>query len=152
MTFKQPKLTSKIKGQVVLDFFFTYGWAVLCLIAVIAALGYLGVFDLTSIVPNHCTMSQGISCMDYKVSANNIEVILKNNLGRDLSGVTAAATGCGTSPALNKMLEGQENRFIIPCSGAIVGSKYTGQLNLSYTTLDTGIFHNSLGKITSRIE
>ena len=96
-------------------------------------------------------MTQGIACMDYKVSGNTIEIVLKNNLGRDLSGVTAAATGCGASPTLNKMSEGQENKFIIPCSGAIIGSKYTGQLNLSYTTLDTGLPHNSLGKITSRV-
>ena len=140
------------KGQAALEFFVTYGWVILILLTTLAALSYIGVFKFSSVLPDHCIIPMGITCMDYKVTSNNIQVTLKNSLGYDLSAITIAATGCGNSNTLNSLEDGDQSTFIINCNSALAGSKYTGQLNVSYTKPDTGLSHTSLGRITTNIE
>ena len=140
------------KGQIALEFLVNYGWAILIVIVVIAALSYMGVFNPILAIPNHCIMPMGISCLDYKVSSNDIEVSVKNSFGYDLSGLTVAAAGCGTSNTVARLDPGQQAKFIIPCTSALAGTKYAGRLNLTYTKSDTGVSHNGLGEITTRIQ
>ncbi len=57
------------KAQAAVEYLSTYGWAVLVIALVLAALMWLGVFDTQKKVPNTCTFDAGIYCDSIKVSA-----------------------------------------------------------------------------------
>ena len=149
---KPEKFLTNNKGQALLEYLFSYGWVLIVVLVAITTLYHFGILNIRSVIPNNCIVPDGISCLDYKATSADIKVTLKNSLGQDLSSITVAATGCGTSGTVNRLTDGSQAQFTINCGSALSGSKYTGQLNVSYTKADTGVTHKSLGKITTIIE
>lgn len=147
------------KSQAALEFLMTYGWAILVVLVAIGALAYFGVLNPDKFLPAKCTLSSGIACIDHRVQGTAgaggvglITVRLTNSLGFDIDTVVVKAGGCGTSGAAVTMANGASTTYTITCSAALAGSKYNNQLNVSYTVTDTGISHNNIGQITTRIE
>ena len=65
-----------------MEYLMTYGWAILVIVIVLAALLYLGVFNLGERVPDQCRFKVGILCTSAKVSAaDGMTVKLQNTLG-----------------------------------------------------------------------
>ncbi len=73
------------RGQAAMEYLMTYGWAILVIVIVLAALLYLGIF--TPITPEVCMMPAGINCQKtYLSSANdNIDVTLVNGLQKSIA-------------------------------------------------------------------
>jgi len=69
------------KAQAATEFLMTYGWAILVVGVAIAALAYFGVLSPSRFLPNKCTMPSGVACIDYKVDATDVTMILQNSLG-----------------------------------------------------------------------
>lgn len=140
------------RSQAALEFIMTYGWAILVVLVAIGALAYFGVLSPDKFLPSKCVLQSGIACLDHKVTATQVQVVLQNSLGFDLTSVIVKAGGCGTSSSIN-LANGEKSSIIsITCSPALTVSKYNAQVNVSYTVTDTGISHNNVGQITSRIE
>jgi len=56
------------KAQAAVEFLTTYGWAVLVIVAVLIALGWLGVFNIQQQAPDRCTFPLGtFTCKDVKI-------------------------------------------------------------------------------------
>ena len=73
------------KGQAAMEFLMTYGWAILVVIAAIAALAYFGVLDPAKLLPERCQSSAGMDCIDYAtVQPTQIDFTLRNNLAFDI--------------------------------------------------------------------
>ena len=53
-----------------MEYLMTYGWAILVIVIVLAALLYLGVFNLSNKVPDVCTFQVGLQCSAWRVSYN----------------------------------------------------------------------------------
>ncbi len=65
-----------------MEYLMTYGWAILVIVIVLAALLYLGVFNLGSRVPDQCNFKVGLLCTSAKVSVNDgMTLKLQNTLG-----------------------------------------------------------------------
>ncbi len=65
-----PSLSRRERGQAAIEFLTTYGWAVLVLVIVLVALGWLGVFNVQQQVPDRCTFPFGtVTCADAQVTA-----------------------------------------------------------------------------------
>jgi len=71
------------KGQAALEFLTTYAWAFLVILIMIGALAYFGVLRPSKVLPNRCTFSSEIGCMDYAIDgpANAVNLRLKNSFG-----------------------------------------------------------------------
>src|SRR3989338_2429753 len=137
------------KGQAALEFLMTYGWAILVVLVAVGALAYFGVLSPDRFLPSKCTMQSGIACLDHKVTTSGVTVVMQNALGFDLTGVTVKVQSCGASGeiALNN---GAQNTFTIACAQS--GTKFDGDINVTYTVADTGLSHTNRGTITARIE
>ncbi len=54
-----------MKGQAAMEYLMTYGWALVALVVVIAALMATGVFNPSYMVSEECTMQPDLSCGAY---------------------------------------------------------------------------------------
>ena len=142
----------KKKSQAALEFIMTYGWAILVVLVAIGALAYFGVLNPDRFLPSKCTLQAGIACLDHKATPSQVQVVILNSLGFDISSVIIKAGGCGQSTSFNLANGEKTNVISIGCTPALQGSKYNNQLNVSYTVTETQITHNSVGQITTRIE
>jgi hypothetical protein len=76
------------KGQAAMEFLMTYGWAILVVIAAIAALAYFGVLSPANFLPERCTGEPGMDCIDKAVfneADNTTQFAFKNNLGYEIT-------------------------------------------------------------------
>lgn len=76
------------KGQAAMEYLMTYGWAILVIVIVLAALLYLGVFNLGEKVPDQCRFKVGIMCTDAKMTpatTNTLTVKLQNTMGSKMT-------------------------------------------------------------------
>ena len=75
------------KSQAAFEFLITYGWALLMIMVIIAALAYFGVFNPKKILPARCTFSPEINCIDYNIAYGtdgtdgSVKLKLKNSIG-----------------------------------------------------------------------
>ena len=152
------------KGQAAMEFLMTYGWAILVVIAAIAALAYFGVLDPARLLPERCQSTAGMDCVDKASILDASEVItvaLRNNVGFDvtITGVTASACGVVTEadavattvgactpvdPFVDETVNNNEVfRACITCtSGLTAGDKYDGVITVTYTNTETGLAHS----------
>ncbi len=91
------------KGQAAMEFLMTYGWAILVVLAAIAALAFFGVLDLGRILPETCNSSGGVTCVDKPVIYQDNDIIqlaIRNNIGRSaaiIGATTQAGDDCTVS-------------------------------------------------------
>ena len=71
------------RGQAALEFLMTYGWALLMLLVIIAALTYFGVLRPKDLLPDRCLFGPEIECLAESFSsAGGIYTLkLRNNVG-----------------------------------------------------------------------
>ena len=140
------------KAQAAMEFLMTYGWAILVVLAAIAALAYFGVFNMGNVLPDKCTLEAGFSCTDFKVTTANTELYLINNLGFDVNAVTVGLEGCGAPVAVaGTWINGNAKTVTVPCVSA-GGSKVDKSLNISYTNTQSSVSHKATGKIQAKVE
>ncbi|MFH1505576.1 MAG: hypothetical protein ABIE94_01150 [archaeon] len=73
------------KAQAAMEFLMTYGWAILVVIAAIAALSFFGVLNTSRLLPERCIGPTGLDCVEKaSMSSNAISWVVKNNLGYEL--------------------------------------------------------------------
>ena len=139
------------KSQAAMEFLMTYGWAILVVLVAIGALAYFGVLSPDKFLPSKCTLPAGIVCMDFKVGTATVDVVLRNGLGFDATSVTVAVAGCGTSASAG-LSNGAQSPFTSGSCTNTAGSKFSADVNVSYTNADSGLSHKVQGSITGRVE
>jgi hypothetical protein len=142
-----------IKSQAAMEFLMTYGWAILVVLVAIGALAYFGVLSPDKFLPAKCQLPAGIACTDFKIdsSASTIDVVLRNGLGFDTTGVTVAVKDCTTSPSAS-LANGAQATFTATVCTLTGGSKFSSDVNVTYTNADTSLTHTIQGTITGRAE
>ena len=148
------------KSQAALEFIMTYGWAILVVLVAIGALAYFGVLSPERFLPAKCTLPAGITCIDHRASSatNQIQLVLQNSLGYDVTGVSVAIGGCGPGPAAplgdNSLTNGEKDTFTATCTSTPLtgGAKFSKGFGVTYTITETTLTHISNGTITTRVE
>lgn len=151
------------KGQAALEFLMTYGWAILVVLAAIAALAYFGVLSPDRFLPNKCTIQGGFSCTEYKVSGatDTVQVNVQNNLGTgaDMVNVSITSTDCpAIAPATaadrfgGQLDNGKRTGLLNWSCGAELGSKFSGDIVVVYTRAGETVSHTASGSITGAVE
>ncbi len=148
----------KKRGQAAMEFLMTYGWALLVVLVAIGALAFFGVLNPGQFLPSTCTITPGIACTDFKVTATDVTVNLQNGMGKNLKDVTLSVAGCETNGTLDPLSDGGSGTITSSgCTLGIAGDRFTSDANaitLSYTT-GTGnieLDHSKSVQIVTEIE
>ncbi|HLD89116.1 MAG TPA: hypothetical protein VI894_02835 [Candidatus Nanoarchaeia archaeon] len=142
----------KRKAQAALEFLMTYGWAILVVLAAIAALVYFGVFSPERFLPESCVLTSGLACVDFKITSTNVSLFIQNGLGEtvNIQGINLTNTACTTLAGAN-LTDGSTNTFVINCSNS-GSSKFTSNIEVTYKTASGQFSHLRRGKIAGRVE
>ncbi len=147
-----------------MEYLITYGWAILIIAVVLAALFASGVFNPSHFAGQECVLSAGFSCLNYYLYPNGI---LTLNLFQSTSGaINITSLGCDSAestaymsrpynPPSNQVFMplGSNYTFPMTCyeNGSIaspsVGTLFNGYLVINYTETSTGFPHTVYGKI-----
>jgi uncharacterized protein (UPF0333 family) len=144
------------KGQAAMEFLMTYGWAILVVIAAVAALAYFGVLNPDRFLPEKCTMPSGIACLDSTGSTSSITLRLQNAAGFDMSGVTVSLIGAnstGSSVActgITSLSNGEAGTAT--CASTYATGKLSATVEVNYTNQQTSIPHTKKGDLILKIE
>jgi hypothetical protein len=86
------------KGQAAMEYLMTYGWAILVIVIVLAALLYLGVFNVQP--PETCMFSPGLSCKTFYLPSgtDHLALTVVNGLQKPIT-VTDVSCSQQTTPS-----------------------------------------------------
>jgi hypothetical protein len=155
------------RAQAAMEFVMTYGWMLLILVVVLAALAMLGL--LTSAKPSGCSLPATFACRALKLTNDsNLTLDLTQNTGHD---VTVTGVNCtqnpGNSPSLvviNVPIRNADHDLIanginVQCLNALganatgrVGGHYSGKIVFYYIENDTATPHLISGDINLNYE
>ncbi|MFC1753254.1 hypothetical protein ACFL96_07660 [Thermoproteota archaeon] len=148
------------KAQAAMEFLMTYGWAILVVLAAIAALAYFGVLSPDRFLPEQCTLPSGVACLDFTVTGNasnpQFNMIVQNSAGFDMSTVSVnlttppAGASCTATVTPATLTDGAQDTFDIDCTGASAG-KFKSDIVISYTNLQTGLAHTKVGTLIAEV-
>ena len=147
---------SSKKGQAAMEYLMTYGWALVALVVVIAALMATGAFNPSYLIGEECTLQPDLSCGPHIMYLDGGEPVLKfrvnNGLGYDIWIADNGAVDVETSdqghhtdynlldpdgtPANNLVEQGSAVVIEVPLNGlnAVKGEIQRMKLSLTYTS------------------
>ncbi len=141
------------KSQAAMEFLMTYGWAILVVLAAIAALAYFGVLSPEKFLPEKCIFQPGIACVSHKVEPTKVTLVISNGLGRTIIINSIDVKGCASSFS-ETMMSGTDHTFVIggACSNGASKEKFKADLTMGYTEKDTNLTKTSYGNINTKVE
>src|SRR3989339_383143 len=136
------------KSQAAMEFLMTYGWAILVVLAAIAALAYFGVLSPEKFLPEKCILQPGIACVSHKVEPAQVTLVISNGLGRTMI-INSIAVGSCSGTFTQEMLSGTDHTFVIggSCSNGIAKDKFKGDITMTYTEKDTNLTKTAYGNL-----
>ncbi|MEK6964354.1 MAG: hypothetical protein AABX70_08065 [Nanoarchaeota archaeon] len=149
------------KGQTALEFLMTYGWAIIVVLAAIAALAYFGILSPDRFLPDKCTMSPGFYCAQYKVDGvnNKFQLQLENKFGVGVTGVSINVSGrqplsCSSVQVISGPLENDESTGLLdyPCAGLSGLTKAKAEITVNYIRVTETVSHQVRGTIIGGVE
>jgi len=141
------------KGQAAMEFLMTYGWAILVVLAAIAALAYFGVLSPEKFLPQKCILVPGIVCQQHKVEPTKVTLVITQSLGRTITVTNINVNGC-TSAYTQDMQTDQTHTFEVggACSNGPVKEKFKGDVTIDYIDKEYNITKTAHGSINSQVE
>ena len=140
------------KAQAAMEFLMTYGWAILVVLAAIAALAYFGVLSPEKFLPEKCILAPGIACVQHKITPTDTTLVLSNGFGRTIK-VTDIQVGACTGTFSDVMQSGTDSIFTLTgCSNGVSKDPFKGEIILTYQDVAYNITKTVHGDMTSKIE
>ena len=146
------------KAQAAMEFLMTYGWAILIVLIVLAALFYLGIFSPRS--PNACIAIAPITCPDVKATASTdiLDLVLAAS-GVSTATITSydlASPAIGTcAPSPNTVpTTGPQLRSCDPGVGQFftTGQKFAGTAKILYNLQGSSVSHTTTVQYSGTVE
>jgi len=139
------------KGQAATEFLMTYGWALLVVLIAISALAFFGVLSPDRFLPSKCTVDPGFACVDWKVEGNTTQLVLKNSIGEDLTGVNVSISGC--TGVYNKGAWNNGEQFVALITGCTSNSGQKVNWDISYEYIKpSGLSHIGSGELITEAQ
>ncbi len=154
------------KAQAAMEFLMTYGWAILVVLAAIAALAYFGVLSPSKMLPQTVTGFTALTPLGSPAgdkASGAIYISLKNNAGStiNITGGSYSSDACTTGANVyfcdigntsctdtNKLLEnGEEFTVIIHCTALQNVDRDKGDLTINYIPTSTKIPNKEQGTV-----
>ncbi len=144
------------KAQAAMEFLMTYGWAILVVLAAIAALAYFGVLSPDRFLPEKCTLPSGVACLDFTGTASAVTLVIQNSAGFDMQTVVVAINSTTsnapcTAAGDTTLTDGEKDTYTCTPSPALASGKFKGTLNINYLNAQTGMTHLKSGELILKI-
>jgi|TARA_B100001971_G_C17802145_1_gene339860 hypothetical protein len=135
-----------------MEFLMTYGWAILVVLAAIAALAYFGVLSPEKFLPEKCLFETGFTCLSSKIEPAKSTIVFSNGIGKTIIVTSVAVGGC-TAAFTTNMISGAEEKFeVTGCSNGDIREVYKGDVTIKYTEKSTNLTKTAYGDIATKIE
>ncbi len=131
----------------VLEFFITYGWAIL---VILVGLGILVYFGLINIEGSTCKIAPKLRCKEFNVEQDKVILTIENKMDQLLLGVDVGVKGCSEMDMGNILDKGKEDTFIITGCNYKVGDKVNTLINFTYV-LEDGKTYTKIGKLIKTV-
>jgi hypothetical protein len=155
------KITMKRKAQAAMEYLMTYGWAILIVIIVAAALYALGVFNPATWTGTRSTGFANIGQPTdwvYDGSAGDFNITLKNSLGTQIT-ISAVTAACGAASAEITLLNASSQTVgaggsveyytnATKCVTLTSGSSYSTGIKVTYTKAGGTYSQTDTGTVT----
>ena len=145
MLFKNSKSGSTV------DFLMTYGWAILIIFVALGTLIYFKILSIDKVMPERCSISLNIKCLDYNATANGITMTIKNNYPYEIKNLNLTIDECGSKLIIVSLKNSSELNVTAKC-GLDQGKKFTKDILVDYIDPKTNISENLKGSITAMVE
>jgi len=123
------------KAQVAMEFLMTYGWAILIVLIVLAALFFLGVFNPR--IANTCLAPAPFVCTDVKVSGTTLTLVVGASgtfsAGPSIAGAGATVNGQASTAGGGTISTIIPTAMTFTIPSQTVGSRFTGVATVAYT-------------------
>ena len=132
-----------------MEYLMTYGWAILIVIIVAAALFALGVFN-PSTYTGRAAMGFGElgTPSDWQYSGTTLTIVLRNQVGQDINVTSVSSTGCTTNTTATDISAGGTGTFTLTtCASKSAGSSFSQQVTAQYSVAG-GLPRTASGTIT----
>ena len=149
------------KAQTALEFLMTYGWAIIVVLAAIAALAYFGILSPDRFLPDKCTMAPGLYCAEYKIDGvnNKFRLQIDNKFGVGITGVSVNVSGrqplsCSYVQTITGPIENDEGTGLLdyPCAGISGLTKAKADITVTYTRVTETVSHQTRGTLVGAVE
>lgn len=140
------------KGQAAMEFLMTYGWAILVVLAAVAALAFFGVLSPQNLLPDKCLLPTGITCVDAAATSTDLTMVITNDIGFEMSNVTVSAEGCSTPANDASMLNREQTTFKLTNCTFTSGAKLDIDVNVTYTKANSGLSHVGSGSVVKTVQ
>ncbi len=128
------------KGQYATEFMMTYGWVLVAIATIFAALYAFGIIDIGDLLPEKCTLTPGFTCKDYASYPQKIIIQITNGVGRtvvvDMAQASYEEYGvCASNPAetSSPIENGGTGQLTLACPFNLpTGNKERLALNFAY--------------------
>jgi hypothetical protein len=146
------------KGQAALDFLMTYGWAILLVVLVAAALFVLGVFDVSSFVGNRAVGFTEVSVTAFSVASDGtLTVKLQNQVGNPITvnsiNGTFAGSSIASAPATQLGIGASSGTLTVGTfAGLASGDPYAISMSIGYTDRSTSFAYTDSGTLNGNVQ
>ena len=150
----------KMKAQTAMEYLMTYGWAILIVIIVGAALYALGIFNPATYTQSTATGFQGFQIpsggWQFVGSTGMLTLKTKNMAGSNIEITSVQGTYAGeiatNTTASGTFAPGTEYIILVDFAAtAATGAAYSIPVSISYTNLDTALNFTSAGTVTGTV-
>jgi hypothetical protein len=146
----------KRKGQAAMEFLMTYGWAILVVLAAIAALAYFGVLSPGNLVPERTTFTAPLPNVDSADITDSLDIAIAfmNNAGHTID-IMATRTGpcAATGPIQTGISNGDPFVVVWNCAtqlGLDEGDRFKYELGFEYNNTGTTQVRIHRGTVEAR--
>jgi len=101
-------------------------------------------------IPYECTFQSGLACLDFKITATSLDLIIQNSLGYDIIIESVEAQQCSTQNTRISLRNGERITSYLECR--ITSAIYDADVNIIYTNPETGLQHKNQGHINDKVE
>ncbi len=141
------------KSQAAMEFLMTYGWAILVVLAAIAALAYFGVLSPEKFLGDKCVLEPGLACISNKVEPTQVTLLIAQNKGKTII-IDSISVGSCSSTFSDTMLSGTDKKFVIggACDNGVVKDRFKGDITIGYTEKEANMSKTARGNLNTNVE
>ena len=157
-------MTRAPRSQTALEYLITYGWLILIITIVLAALLVSGIFNLNSLVGNTCAFPADFGCSSTSLASNgllSVSIVQDTHSPINITGIAcdsnqslihlvhispAAYLGSGGNYTAAVQCYASSSAFSGP-----IGSIYHGFIIINYTDLSTAFRYTSVGTVVLKV-
>ena len=137
----------KTEAPPVIEFFITYGWAIL---VILVGLGIFIYFGLINIEGDTCKIAPKLKCKEFSVEEDKVILTIENKMDQLLLGIDVTVEGCSDIDKGNILDKEKEETFIITGCNNKVGEEFNNKINFTYIAED-GKTYSKIGKIIKTV-